>query len=151
MAKEPSSRALEEFLSGLPERKSRGERAAAAHFIKAHSGALRDYVAHKKREGRTELAKHYERVIDEHRTPPQGVCYSESLYSIRSFRPSASVSHSLTFATEHKTGRIVGWLLAALLAGIVLYTGYKAAEYATEIFGGLVDKREQAVEDVRQK
>ncbi|MFH1732433.1 MAG: hypothetical protein ABIF82_12395 [Planctomycetota bacterium] len=151
MTKEPSSRAIEEFLSGLPECKSRGERAAAAHFIETHSDALRDYVAHKEREGRTELAEHYERVIEEHRTPPQGVCYSESLYSIRSFRPSPSVSHSLTFATEHKTARIVGWLLAALLAGIVLYTGCKAAEYATEIFGGVTEARKQAIEDVRQR
>jgi len=151
MAKEPSSTAIEEFLSGLPECKSRGERAAAAHFIKTHNDALRDYVAHKKGQGRDELAKHYDALLERYRRAPEGVCYSESLYSIRSFRPSRNRSHSLTFATEHKTARIVGWLLAALLAGIVLYTGYKVAEYGSYVFGGLVDIREQAVEDVRQR
>lgn len=151
MPKEPSSTAIEEFLSGLPECKSRGERAAAAYFIKTNNDALRDYVAHKRRQGRDDLAKHYDALLEQYSRAPEGVCYSESLYSIRSFRPSRNRSHSLTFATEHKTARIVGWLLAALLAGITLYTGYKIAEYATEIFGGLVDKREQAIEDVRQR
>lgn len=147
MTRKPSNQAIEEFLSGLPQRKSRGERADAAWFIKEHHEPLCTFIERKNREGRTELVRYYERVIDEYRTPPQGVCFSDSLYSIRSFRPSRSVSHSFTFATEHKTARIVGWLLAALLAGITLYAGYKVAEYGAYLFRDAAEATEQAIED----
>ena len=138
--------ALEEFLSGLPQRTSRGERADAAHFIRKHGRALGEYVAGKRRTGRDALAAHYERVIERYKEGPGGVSFSESLYSIRSFRPSANISHSLTFPTEHRAARVVGWLLAALIAGLVLFTGYKVARYGAHIFSGLSDARDAAPE-----
>ena len=151
MPRKPTDQAIEEFLSGLHQRKSSGERADAAWFIREHDEPLRKFIETKNREGRVELVRYYERVVDEYRTPPQGVCFSDSLYSIRSFRPSRNRSHSLTFPTEHKTARVVGWLVTALLVGLTLYGGYKLGEYGTYLFRDLIETREQAIEDIQPR
>ena len=148
MGKKPTPVQIEEFLSGLHERKSQGERAQAAHFIRKHRRHVDAHVDRKRAEGREELARYYEKLLAKHEEGPAGVFYSESLHSIRSFRPSFRASHSLTFPTQHKTARVVGWLLAALFIGLTLYFGSLVADYARDVGGHVATERERATENV---
>lgn len=140
----PAPSELEDFLSGLHGRKSRGQRAQAAQFINEHYERLREYVEQKRDEGREDLARCYEERIEKFRHGPSGVSYSDALYSIRSFRPSRSVSHSLTFATQHRAARVVGWLLAALIAVMVLWAGNELRKYGQYVFERIIGANEQA-------
>ncbi len=122
------------FLGGLLDAapRSTGEKALAAHVIKRHAEEIEGFLAQQERANQYPLVAQYRKAIARYAPDPRQVHFDAptSHLRYRDFRLVASQHHSLTFPTRHRTARVVGYLLAILLGGLILWGGLRLGRTA---------------------
>ena len=112
MAKKLSRREIENWLCDA--RKVLPDEVPAVKKYLTYHPEIKDYVEEKKIRGSPD-AKNLEKRIN--------------AYSSESFRAANISQHTFTFSTEHKAAKIVGYLLAAAIAGFTVYLSYQVYKY----------------------
>jgi len=121
------------FLTGLHERRGRGQLADAAQTIKESRKEIDRYIDDRRWIHEPE-ARHYKGLVEKFENGPKNTIVTEATYSIRTFRQAEDQTYSCTFPTQHRGMKIAGWVLAAALIGATLYLGHQTAKHLGYFF-----------------